>query len=349
MKILVADTQYPFGHQNLNNHIIKILSNISDVDMIKVLNYNEYYHKFNDPKISLLKLHYLLFCRNEYLRYILSFINAVILGIRLITIEYDKVVFFTFDTLSFGILRLFIRKPIYIFHHNNTDHLQNKYKYIFFKTYANNVHHILFADFIRTYLLKRGVKDSLLHTIPHPLPITSSHSISDKKETDGSIKRFIALGHGNDESLISAIISYENKKRLLEFNKIELVIRSRQSSRNLPTSIKIISHYLTREEYDSLYTSATGVLILFSSNFKNRYSGTLLDAFYYRKNVIGRDIPIVQLFTQMYPKSCYVFKDEKDLVERLCSKLDFDENEYNNFLSIHSDNSIQHCLNEILL
>ena len=345
MKLLIADTQYPKGHYNLNIHLLKLLSSLDFIEEVKVLNYKEYYRDIEKEKFKLLKLKCLFFSKNEYWGYILSFLNAIIIKMRLLCIKYDKVIFFTFDTLSFFLISIFTNKNIYLFHHNNADHLVNKYKSIFFNLYKNKVYHIVFEDFIKDYLVKKGVDSNLVYVIRHPLPVllNTCQPLSNKKS-----KIFVGLGHGNDESLLCEIINKELETKILQNNNIKLVIRSQQKYIKLPPSVKIINDFLSKEEYENLYSEASGILILFPYSFKYRFSGTLLDAFYSKKIVIGRNIPIVKSFSQMYPNSCYIFDKVNVLFNLLLDKSEFDNDEYQIFLANYSDNNIQNQLNEVL-
>ena len=358
MKVLIVDTQFPKGHKNLNVHLICILSDIREVSELKIFNYEEYYNKNDMPeKVCFIELRKLFFGRNVYVQYLQSFVNAVLIRLRMLCVKYDKAVFFTFDTISFPLIRVFCKRPIYLFHHNNTDHLKNRIKLFLFKLYANNTHHIVFADFIKDYLISVGVRSELVHVVPHPLPL----EVKNVKMTELRLsiyknalneRLFLALGHANDEKLIFSIIEYERENHLLEMNGIKLIIRSRIDFRMKSVkSIQILSwdDFMPHDQYESLYNVAEGILILYPESFAYRYSGALQDAFNSRKIVIGRNIPIVRWFAEKYPHSCFVFADIKDLMAQLCKARIFDEQDYRQFISIHSDYPIQKKLHELLL
>lgn len=347
MNLLIADTIFPKGHKILNEHIIQLLSQRQD--KIKVINYKKYYKNWSENNIRNYNLHYLFKCQNPYLDYLCQIVNTVILIFRCFTIRYDSIIFFTFDTIAFAFLHFTFKKPIYIFHHNNTDHLQNKYKLLFFKTYMNHVNHIVFTDFIKDFLINIGVNNDKIHVLSHPLPIkketTTNYKIKNNKE-----HIYIALGHANDEELVQKLINHEINTHELENHKIKIIIRSICEYKNLPHSLQIINYYLSQTEYEYYNQIADGVLILYSASFQYRFSGALLDAFAHKKKIIGRNIPIVNYFKEKYPNNFTVFHGISDLIYKL-SHLDnkFDENSYDSFLLSHSGETIKSQLNEILL
>ena len=202
----------------------------------------------------------------------------------------------------------------------------------------------VFADFIKDYLIRLGVDEKRVFILSHPLPeIPPAIKVTKKK--------YIALGHANDEKLICELIEYEEQTHILENNDIQLVIRTEVNHEKLPSSLILINHYLSQEEYEYYYSTANGVLILYPVHFKNRFSGALLDAFCNRKIVIGKeDVPVVNYFLGKYPKCCITFQKVKDLFDKL-SVLDintFDEQTFDSFLQVHSDEVIRRQLDEIL-
>lgn len=348
MKLLIADTQFPKGHSLLNNRLLMLISQIDEIEEIKVINYKGYY--VNDyRKVKYYSIPFLLFCKNfPILNYIFQFVNALIILLKCWNLKYDKILFFTFDTLSFSLFRWGTFTPIFLFHHNNTDHLQNKNKRKLFGLYGNRVFHIVFADFIREYLVGIGVKEELIFALPHPL-LFSGMVFKPVLGIDCE-KMYVALGHANDEKLIREIVEYEYRTHELEKRNIKLVIRSRQNFVYKPQSIEIVHGFLSEEQYQTYYYSASGILILYSTYFQNRFSGALLDAMCARKIIIGRNIPIVRYFAEEYPKCCFLFENVADLFIKLSSvSTGFDNCIYEKFINQHSDERIKSCLNEILL
>lgn len=348
MRLLIADTIFPKGHCCLNKHLLEILLRNEKIAEVKLIDYQDYYANHSN-KVTSYNVSFLFKSKNAYLNYICQFLNSILIVFLCLRIRYDKVFFFTFDTLSFTLLRLVICKPIYLFHHNNTDHLLNKYKRKIFKTYMNKVNHVVFADFIKDYLVSIGVSANRIFVISHPLP---DLSFTSKMQNTNGPNLYIALGHANDENIIHDLIEYEKQKHCLERNNIHLVLRTQNSFNELPLSINIVTGFLAEEHYIDYYRKAKGVLILYPDYFKYRFSGVLLDALVAKKKVIGRNIPIVRYYAQRYPSCCSFFEGVDDLMKKILLDniaLNVNEEVYTSFLSAHSDQVITSQLNEILL
>lgn len=233
----------------MNKHLLEILLQNEKITEVKLIDYQDYYANHSN-KVTSYNVSFLFQSKNAYLNYICQFLNSILIVFLCLRMRYDKVLFFTFDTLSFIFLRLVICKPIYLFHHNNTDHLLNKYKRKIFKTYMNKVNHVVFADFIKDYLVSIGVSANRIFVISHPLPVLSFTS---KIQNTNGPNIYIALGHANDENIIHDLIEYEKQKHCLERNNIHLVLRTQNSFNELPLSINIVTGFLEEECYIDYY------------------------------------------------------------------------------------------------
>jgi hypothetical protein len=340
MKILIVDTLFPIGHQLLNAKLISLISTKMD---IIAFNYNNYYNE--KLRVNFIQIKFLFKPpKNIYLNIIAQILNAIIIGFKSIFIKYDRVILFTFDTITFPVLSIFLHKPGYLFHHNNTDHLQNKWKYKIFKLYKNKVNHIVFADFIKEYLIMKEVPENRIFTLPHPL-VNSFFCEKDnvnipKSKNKDEFKYYIGLGYANDKVLITKIVDYENKNQILKKNNIYLLLRSEIEVYETKNII-IIKGYLQKEVYDSYFEKADGILTLYSNHYKNRFSGVVMDAFCHAKQVIGPNIPIIRYFNQLYPQNCKYFVTIAELFEYLQnSNTNFSSDEYIRFLENHSNKKI---------
>ncbi len=344
-KILIFDTIFPIGHKDLYQSLITLFP--ENVELL-ILNASDFYNESNEnSSIQYKKIIHLKERKNLLLNQIVLAINTLIGIIYSYSYKSDIVVFFTFDTLNIAIMRfLFGKKEVYLLHHNNTDHLQNKYKKRFFDTYKNKVKHIVFADFIGKYLVGIGVNQSNVYVLTHPL---NGFTGSDINKNNINKKIYIGLGYANDELLISQIINYENKYHLLYKNDILLIIRSRVQKAYEYKNIRIINGHLPKDEYESIYESSQAVLLLYSVKYMNRYSGVILDAFRHKKKIIGINIPIVKYFSRLYPNNCRTFNSVEDLFLKLIqfNNTVFSDAEYNQFLTNHSDQKIRKEIIEI--
>ncbi|QIK59604.1 glycosyltransferase family 4 protein [Dysgonomonas sp. HDW5A] len=350
MEIVIFDAIYPLGHRGLNKKLVSIMS--KDYNLI-LLNNNKFYKDVNFENVTIKNSRFVSYSNNNVWNIFLYLINVFIAWIALFQNKFDKVIFFTFDTVGFFFCRfLFFNKNISLFHHNNTDHLQNPMKRKIFSMYMNKVNHIVFAGYIKDYLVNEiKVDPSKVFVLTHPIIdkclVEKENDRSQQKESETI---YIGLGYSNDQKIINDIIQYEEQTKILEEHNIKLILRSQINvfdSKN----IKVIKGFLSREEYDQYYNQSSGLIVLYPSYYKCRYSGSILEAFNSKKRVFGNKIPIVDFFSNNYPENCIEFGSIRELFEKLLyyRKISFSEKEYKSFLVFHSEEKIRKELISILL
>lgn len=352
MKIFVHDTVFPIGHKLLNNRLLSYLGE----ENLLISNHNSYYNHYQ-------KNWRFIECNapitNKYsviARGLTTFASISTLQ-KAKREDFDKIIYFTFDTINFAAEYFFLKKhDVYLIHHLNTSELIIPRKAHLFKTYANKVKHIVFGDFIKSFLINTmKVDERRVLSLPHPILINKNLNLPESNRiesmSDGR-KLWIALGYATDLNLIDQIIEYENKTKLLENNNIKLVLRWFKQPFETK-SISIISGHLETSLYNTLYASACGVLLLYPHNYKHRFSGAIMDALANGKPVIGSSIPVTNEFEMAYPSFCSSFKSVPDLFEKIIEKSspktgDFQEFELNQFYARHSDNLISESFNGFL-
>lgn len=347
MKLLIFDTIFPIGHKDLNNKLIGLLSGISE---LMVLNKAGYYSGNRPANVKIRTCKLLLpVIRNVLVNQCCQLWNFLAGFLTVLPVRYDKVLFFTFDTVGFAIARfLFAGKESYLFHHRNTAELSNKYKRKIFLSYANSVNHIVFTEFIKDYLVNElHVTASRVFVLPHPL------ILPEEKEPYNSNmeKLFVGLGYANDERMIKEIVQQEAKDHILENRNIRLILRSKEWAYE-GKAIKVIKGHLKREEYDRYFNAANAILLLYPESYKNRFSGAIMDAFIHKKVVIGTNIPIVGYFAAQYPGSCMIVGSTDDLFRKIKnfqspSVIQL-EKERSIFFQRHSDQTVLHKLKQII-
>lgn len=348
MRLVIFDTIFPVGHKDLNSKLIDLLSHFTD---LTVLNKPGYYtNKYpSNVKICTNKL-LLSLNSNIFLNQCYQVWNFLMGFLSVLFVKYDKILFFTFDTVGFAIGRfLFFRKDMYLFHHRNTAELENRYKKKIFLSYANSVNHIVFTDFIKDYLVNElHISPHRVFVLPHPLilPEREDTQINSSDNTNA----FVGLGYANDEQLIKRIVEKESKEHLLEKNGIRLILRSKEWNYD-SNAIKILKGHLQREEYDRYFYSAKAILVLYPESYKNRMSGAIMDAFNHKKTVIGTKVPIVSYFSENYPTSCKLIASADELFDILIGfrtpEKEQMKKELDLFTERHSDKVVMHKLEEI--
>jgi hypothetical protein len=345
MRLLILDQVFPIGHKSLNSKFVALLSERYD---LIILNHKNFYDQELFKNVVFLNIKLIAFpWKNSFFNILSSFFNSIIIGTKSLFIKYDKVLLLTFDTIGYVFLSFFMHKSVYLFHHNNTDHLKNKYLYLFFRIYKNNVRHIVFADFIKEALMKYNLDEKNIYILPHPLT-DSIPQINYTKSNMQDIKYYIGLGYATDEKIIGDIINFENKTGILKNNNICIILRSSNIVYE-SLNIKVINKHLDKSEYENYFSLANAILLLYPINYENRFSGVILDAFRYSKKVIGTNIPIINYFAQLYPNSCIPFETIEDLFISLVNLDDsFSDDDFNLFIENHLDCKIEEKLFEIV-
>lgn len=343
MKLFVHDTVFPIGHKLLNERLLSYLGEYT----LLISNHNNYYDKLQDnwcyidcalPKNN----HSPLIARG------LTTLGSIAHLQKAKKESFDKVIYFTFDTINFAAERFFLKKKdVYLIHHLNTSELINPKKAKIFQTYSNQVKHIVFGDFIKSFLVESlAVDENRVLSLPHPILLNNNQNTPAANHLEANNKDqrlWIALGYANDLSLIDEIIKYENKTHLLENNNTKLILRWFKPPLETK-SISILSGHLDASVYNQLYSAASGVLLLYPQTYQYRFSGALMDAMANAKPVIGSSIPVTHEFESEYPSFCSSFTSVPDLfaklIEKNNSKKDCLQSELQKFYLRHNDNLI---------
>jgi len=309
-KICIADTIFPKGHRYLNSKLLEAISVNYNID---VINSHSYYKEYNKNKnnINIININLFRLGNNKYLNHLKLLINGLIISLGIKYKKYDTIIFFTFDTFNFAIIRLLLKnKNLILIHHDNTAKLDNNYKYKCFKLYCQKVKHIVFNPILRQYLIdKIGVSDKLVFDIPHPLPL----DCTEIKDIETEPKVILSTGYTNDEKQITEIIEYEEKSHILEQNRIFWKIRSSHIKYEGP-SLSIFNEHLSQEEYNSLYNKAYCIVLLYSKEYTYRFSGVLFDGLTHGRVVMGPPIALMKYYNQKYPKMCIIFNNISELI-----------------------------------
>lgn len=346
MKGIIVDFLFPKGHKELNKNIISYLSHVSNNTVVVSEGY--FKQELNDiNNITLKKIRELNPKENAILHRWFALKNMLDANKLLRWDKFDFVWINTFETITFAIGRKIIKnKKIFIVHHNNTDELSNKIKRFFFNRYKNKVNHIVFEEFIKEYLIKEiGVNDKQIFVIPHPL----NHQ---KKEVSVNCENILCIGlsNSNDESLITNIINKEEQSEIFRKNNIQLVLKSKGEHKDRE-SLKIIRGYIPEQQYDHYVQNCKFILVPFSTSYKNRTSGVIIDALSNGKIVIGSNIPIINSYADEYPNICYPFNDV-DEIPNIILNLSIEsqdiKKEFGRFRQAHSEDIIIEKLRLIL-
>lgn len=335
MRILVFDTWLPLAHRKLYNSIIDMLSRSNKLIVINKGGYydirSESIVYINVPMIDVER-------GGLWYKRIAHFVNFFLARISILGKKFDCALVTTYHTRHFKWQKKWLgNKPIFLMEHYNVDDIASPSMLGYYLSYANKVHHLVFAPFIGDYLHSLGVESSLIHFIHHPL---FTVEVLTSKKADNKCIKVLSPGLSNDESIIDSIIEHERKYGLLEKNKVQLVLRSKKEYNNMPPSIQFVKGFLSNEEYEQLYNAADIVLVIYPSTYRFRFSSVILNSMTKHKVLLGNNIDIVRYFSDKYPSNCLVFNDIEEFFKIVVEIHSFSETERDIFIKEHSKESI---------
>ncbi|NLJ89014.1 MAG: hypothetical protein GX327_09650 [Epulopiscium sp.] len=261
-------------------------------------------------------------------------------------IDYDFIVVSSFETIMFVIGRYFFKKDdkIILFHHFNTDELNNKIKAWFFRRYMNKVTHIVFAEFIKDYLINNfDINPKKIFVMPHHMNIIDENTTM-KKEFD-----CVGLSNSNDEEIISEILQKEKQEKVFKKMGCKVVLKSKIHEFD-DGYLKIVKGYLEKEVFDNYINNTQSIYMPFPSSFQYRMSGTLIDALSNGKIVYGSDIPVMRYYSKRHPNICKVVDNADSFINKLLNKKDNISDytkDFERFKQEHSEEKIEGVFRKI--
>lgn len=332
MKLLIFDTRFPKGHKDLNNRIVKILS---EQHQLIVMNNNNFY-TCCDKNIEYVDVDVTEYVGKSVFCNQLSHLKNIFHSyLKVRNFKYDRILFQTIDISSFLLcLLLFPNKIKYVIYHNNADQLCRMLKRLCFNIYRNKIYHLTFADSIADYLISLGAPKQRVFVIPHPIPTLPQLQF----KSDNRQRFMNALCGANDDNWVNQIFDYEESTKRLE--QLETKIRLRTAVNRHNKMIEIINNYLSFDEYIKYYIESEGVIVLLPQDYQYRYSGVIKDALAFKTLVYVSDSAISREFSTKYPNNVKIFKDVEQLFDFISQKFTFSEDEYKKFYEFHSDKNI---------
>lgn len=345
MKILFLDFLYPNGHTRLNTLLIEYLSSFSNVIVpIPDGHYEKVALKAEVIEDDVFKI------EAGKVRSRLSTLRIMWQSAALVRKKKPDYIFISsYDTLTFAIGRLFFprNQKIFLLHHNNIDQLSNRIKRWAFSSYLNKVKHLVFEDFIKSYLMdKYNLNGDSIQILPHPLYINSV------RNDDKPIYDCVGLSNSNNETIISQIIELEKKEAVFSKGNRKVILKSKTQEFD-NGNLKIVRGYLNSDLYDHYINNSRSIYIPFPLSYKNRMSGTLVDALSNEKIVFGSDIPLIKSYSLKYPEICKVVYGTEDIVYQILNIGPIAHNtqlqDFENFKDAHSEERIKGLLYKMFI
>ncbi len=340
MKILYLDLLYPIGHIKQNERYIALMSNFAKVYVL--CEKNRYKNLATDVEIidkPNLKL------RNGRITSRIDSLKIMIVSsIEAAKIKPDYIFISSYDTIMFSLGKFMFRSKdkLFLLQHSNIDEISNKIKKLFFSTYVSSVNIIVFEKFIQDYILQTfHLSKDKLFILPHQLN-------QNLLERDNKKYHCIGLSFSNEETLILQIVNKEKNESLFKNAKCKVVLKSKNIEFD-NGYLTVIKGYIDDDVYNEYINNCLCIYMPFSSSFKYRMSGTLVDALSNNKILLGSNIPVVKYYSLLYPHICKVINNVDDFYRQILNiefKHDMIE-EFKQFKDDHSDEIIENVFREM--
>lgn len=320
-KLLAVDPLCEPGHVNSNKYFLNILENnykvtfASSSDYINSLGVENY---IEIPKKSKTR-------RLSKIGFRISQIRVINYVRKLVKIKkYDIILFLAYDTISFSIMSHFFPKNarIYLFDHNNIDHLLNStVKEMFFKSIRKKTIHLTYENYITEFIKNRyGVSSK---TIFHPFYTNSKLNKKENNSIRFKKKVIFAPSGSSDEKVIERLIHYVNNR-----DDIYLVTKSKRGINS--------DRVLAKPFFDDYNKQMSGCDFVFiAAKFKFRVSGIFYEAMSFGKKIVMVDSLFAREMKKSYPSSVFVIEEVSEIQEILY----LNENSINESLSFLGEHS----------
>lgn len=342
MKILYLDFLYPMGHIRQNKKYISLLSNIAKVYVICEKN------RYTDlpSEVEIIENSKLRIRDGQIATRVDSLKAMIISAIEAKKIKPDYIFISSYDTIMFTIGRLFFsnNQKLFLLQHSNIDELASIVKKALFKSYVKSVNLVVFENFIKDYLLENfKLNSERVFILPHQL---NQNSINECKKK----YHCVGLSFSNDEDVIAEIIDIEKREDLLKKQGCKVILKSKISEFD-NGFLKVFKGYLDNEKFNEYIDNSISIYMPFSSSFRYRMSGTLMDALSNDKILLGSNIPIINYYSSKYPSVCIVINSVEDFFTHVCTIKDDSRDElikdFEQFRYDHSEENVEIALKKI--
>ena len=277
------------------------------------------------------------------MRRVIHYINltVVLLTLKFHRKDYDVLLFLNIHNALYLYNKLLPKKRIIIFHHQDIDDMISYPPYYkqFLKV-KDNYTHICLADFISEGLISEtGVSPNNVYTVYQPIVFYELRNSLEKKED-----LLIGIGNSTDEIVVDELIELDKKGIDCKF-KNQIIMRSKKRQYN-GYHVNVITGFLPREDYESLYNRAKVSIVTYPQQYKLRYSGIIDDSLAKGLVVFSNDNPCARFFASKYPSNVSVYKSTSELWGLSITDLpESNKDEQKKFMEAHSTTNVMHQLN----
>lgn len=348
MRILFVDPLSPKGHINYNLNLLKPLASKYSIDTIFVKDYIKDVEGIDFNKVLEFSNNYIsnnsknIILKSKVISKIWFRIKQIYLLRKIVKIikksSYDYVVFSSFDLPSYVIGSFGMKsKSLVIIHNNISLLLKKKSEKFLWNKLNKNTELIVLEPFIKEYLERRMELKNPIWILRHPLP----EKIKQIDNESVNLPLIFAPGGSNDQDFIDFLI--ENNSEIKQY---KICIKSSliaYSSKNL----EVYNTRISSEEYESLLSSSSYILLPYNSNFNYRVSGVLFEAFANRKKVILKSNNTLSNYSLEHPTVFSVFKNDIDFFSLINNISSSKQAEFDELLERYSKDNIISQLEKI--
>ncbi len=332
-KILYIDLLSPSGHKTFNELTLNALKSEYEVFIVGRKNFikneeinliipEKFFHKSNKIKNRI----------NEIKK-----IKWILLNLK--DQNYDKVVFSSYETISFSIMSkkiLNMGKKIMVFNHNNIDEIDKSIIKKFFYTKINKkIIHLVFEDYIKQFLINKKLKNNI-KVIPH---IVLKNKIENSDINEKDIQIFVpSLYH--DTLYINRIIKNNNN------NDYKLIIKSKNNYNDKNVESKAFF-----DDYERVFIKSNFILLPLTIDYNYRVSNIINESFSYGKIIFSYKNKLTQFIKKQYPNSIYIIDRNVSINDMIKIYKNVDKSKYQKeqkkYLTEHSKEKFLNAFKKI--
>lgn len=244
---------------------------------------------------------------------VMGYIRLLWLQRFLNKIDYDALIFLSYDVLSLFLFRL--KGNVFLINHNNISQINDsKLKLALTKCLPNNYTHIALSETMRQRIAEL-LPGRRVELIPHGfLDCVGSVSRPLFLEQE-QLFLFCPVNSNYDKALLQKILNSFIVRDYLKNNNIYLYIKKNIEYSNDCEYIRRVTSYLTTEEYNYMLERSLAVVLPYSKEFKYRCSGIFFECVSKDKAIISSDIPDMVAYS--YYGKIYFFNNADSFVHSM--------------------------------
>ena len=287
MKVLYINYILQKGHINFDHiHIDALINHGQDVKLVlhkkiaEQLPYPNGQYALTLPSILDCDTH------NPLINRLLYMLTLIYIRMKVHFGNYDKVILSSLEEISLGIFPLC--REMHIFCHDNGKNIGKGIKGFFIKRISR---HNSFIVFNQEMAIPFNNHQMRYHVISHgcvqpfkkavdcqlPLDIHSFHTI---------------IYHPScrpNPHFIDELKKDEEFQDFLKDNNMLLILRDQTPQKNISNHIIYINHFLTRQEYQTLFLNSDIIILAYPDDFNCRVSGVSFECVANHKRLLVRD------------------------------------------------------------